>query len=528
MRLKLSPWEWLRAALVLVGTVVAVTFVGLRVVAMTPNGGDVAVWVSVHEWMSRGARLYVDVWDHKDMGFFYLNHPAFAAWGISGLYVMALLYVVLFSTGVAYLAAPSGTLRLRVVTGLAAAALFVSSPAYLATYTEAAAVSLIVLGIALWFRFPLIAGVIFSLAASVKVASIAVWVAMAIVLGLRLVVQWKASCSRLAWRTLSRNLLGFAIGGAGILVLATASGVLGGWIESIRFNRQYASSRGFVSPLDGLAPAQQFLQSALVDILRTPTTTLIFGSVTLAGCVILAVVLTYGGRDRTTDTAASPSPAILMLVAGAVSAFVVTLSQRPAFHHWQFFFGLLVALLVVLATSAYRRPTSSSLVRVVVLAVTVSPLVVAVFMESGLRPASLSKGAENVLELNASAQAAEVLRALPSNSSLAVLGTNRWRVSYEDLPAGSQLGCRHFFQFSWITLRYGDEIANCLLSGPDVVLVEVENPVEALSWGDASFRDRVASQLDQTMILCDSDLEFHDVWTRIEGLCGELTSVGKG
>ena len=524
MQLKSSPRKWLWAMFALVGIVVTASFVGLRVFAMAPIGGDVAVWVSVHEWMSRGARLYVDVWDHKDMGFFYLNHPAFAAWGIPGLYVMALVYVVLFSIGVTYLSASSETLRLRVVTGLFAAALFVSSPAYLATYTETAAVSLIVLGIALWFRFPVVAGVIFSLAASVKVASLAVWLAMAIVLGLQLFFQSRGSCSPPTWRTLFRSVLGFAMGSAGILMLAIASGVLGGWMESIGFNRQYAASRGFVSPLDGLAQAQQFLESALVDILGTPKTTLMYGSVALAGCVILAAVVVYESRDRIADRAASQSPATPVLVAGAVAAFVVTLTQRPAFHHWQFFFGVLIALLVVLATSAYRSSASSSLLRAFVLVVTVSPLVVAVFMESGLRSASLSRGAENVLELNASAQAVEVLSALPSDASLAVLGTNRWRVAYEDLPAGSQLACRHFFQFSWITQRYGDEIANCLLSEPDVVLVEVENPVQELSWGDASFRDRVETQLGQSMIRCEFEAERHTIWVTSDELCENFGS----
>ena len=78
----------LQLVIAAVAICVGILFVSKRIEAVEPAHGDIAVWITVHEFLKRGHSLYRDVWDHKDPGFFTWSHPFFETWGTEGaLYV---------------------------------------------------------------------------------------------------------------------------------------------------------------------------------------------------------------------------------------------------------------------------------------------------------------------------------------------------------------------------------------------------------------------------------------------------------
>ena len=117
-----------------------VVFSALFVVARTtgygPWEGDVAVWIFIHEWLSRGVPLYAGIWDHKDWGFFAVTRPFYHLAGITGLYLSAIVAVAAFAGGVFLLVNQLVSWRRASVIAAITAATYTAAPSYLATYTE--------------------------------------------------------------------------------------------------------------------------------------------------------------------------------------------------------------------------------------------------------------------------------------------------------------------------------------------------------------------------------------------------------
>ena len=55
------------------------------------NFGDFAVFSMVHELMSHNHKLYQEVFDHKDIGFYFFNHFFYNLGKLSGIYLFAFI-----------------------------------------------------------------------------------------------------------------------------------------------------------------------------------------------------------------------------------------------------------------------------------------------------------------------------------------------------------------------------------------------------------------------------------------------------
>ena len=102
--------------------------VGAGVWVYGSDGGDIATWIFVHEWMSRGVLLYRDAWEHKDVEFLLLTQPFYWVGSTLGLYVSGVVVVVVVVVAIAE--RRQTRLKLVSVAALSSPALNVSGDEY--------------------------------------------------------------------------------------------------------------------------------------------------------------------------------------------------------------------------------------------------------------------------------------------------------------------------------------------------------------------------------------------------------------
>ena len=501
---------WSTLFAVLAGLLV-LTFVLARTVHHGWTSGDPTIWIPLHEWLARGAVLYRDVWDQKDWGYFWLHQPLYSLFGVTGLYLTALVVTLVFGTGIYFLTRPLTTSLRAYYMSLFALVLYTASPVYWQIHPENSAISFTVLGVGLIARFPLLAGVTLAGAASMKVSNILIWLlVIASLLITGYITRTEAPWTRIR-RAILRLVSGLAIGVALVIVGAALTGSLGGWIEVQAHNREYARWRGFPPAVEPRAIPMTSLQNAFADASELPLS--IFAqliTLTLAGLVLWAIWLRRVLAERHSGTTSDVVQQFLLVAALVVGAVVVTIAQRPSVQHWQFVIGALIALVSVgFAVNIGQGKWPPARLTTLLFAVMTVPLVTAANHDGSLAPHRTLPLLSTWSSVGSGSLLGSELSRLPENSSFMFIGTNEYLLDHASLPAGSELACRFFFQFQWFLPRYGEEILECITKGrPDFVVTDASD-----RWADADFRELTYAQLNSTFDACE-ETETHVIWCR--------------
>ena len=511
----LARRTWIGWASAAVAGIATGAFVLGRVLAWGPNRGDIAVWIPIHEWLARGASLYAGIWDHKDWGFFWLTQPFYLIWSVTGLYVAGTISAVLVGVGSLLLTSTLVRPLPAVLLSFVTTSTYVSATSFLSTYTENLAIGLASLGVGLMVRWRFWGGLLFALSISVKVAGILVLLLIVLV---EVATQIRARRHD-GWKLNVQPLLalgsGLVFGLLTVCVLALISGSLPGWLEIVSYNREYAQFRGAIpgGPLIELPGA--LVQNALHDFAWLERSQFMFlGSFFcgLAGLVLLW--RPWLDRVPSETEVGSATSAVTLSSSFVLGALLVTLSQRPAWWHWQYVVAPLAVLLAVLWSAAKRSGRLSQSIRMIIsVGLLALPLVVAIHFDRSLLTAGAPTKVAGWMHLNEGAVLGEQLGEL-DGAVIAVFGQNDRRIDYQALPSESTLACRFFYQYEHLLPRYRGEIEECKERAPNVVIVE------RADWGDENLRASIESWLRQEFIQCNLSLEEpYDFWALDSRFC---------
>lgn len=490
-----------------------------RVGYFAPSGGDIAVWIFTHEWMSRGNTLYEGVWDHKDWGFFAITHPFYQFAGIKGLYVAALFSVYVFTFGVFLIVRRLTSFNKSVLVSFLASSIYTSSPSFLATYTENFSVSLSVLALGLIFRYPMISGVVFALSVAIKISGVLVFV---VVIGLHLGTQYlviKQSPSAI-YRMLAKIVGGFSLASMMIVSITYIQGTLNGWIEVIDYNLEYGKIRRELMP--PLFEVINFLKFA------SPGDPVILFLMCLG---VVLIFLSFFLRIRSTKSNHEMTESLqaLELIFPSIGIAVATLGVMfmqfpPSSQHWQYFVGGAVTLLSVLVSILWRNRVSLNL-KFLLLIVVLLPVIVgtgSAFKSEGIE--GFKAGIMRWVEPNEKGEKISLLQKVSPNSKVTFINSGSSLLDTKSLPDKIKLGCRFFYNFPHLLPRYGEQMLDCLESASDYVILR-QKPLLNLE-----FQGKVLRILEDKYFECSIPENEFRVWASKVSLCSNMypnTNVGK-
>lgn len=492
----------------------------LTIVARTadfgPDTGDIAVWALVHELLRRGSVLYVGVWDHKDWAFFALARPFYAAWSIVGLYVLGVIATLGYATGVFMVVRGLTGGRLALPIASATALAYVSFVSYLGVYPEDYAMGLAVLAAGLSFRRPLAGGLVFALSTAVKLGGIGLF--LGFMAGLLVMEARQRSSGRRGDRRLAPRLLGGFIVGCFLLVaLAWRDGALGGWLDAIAYNAEYATiRRGGPFSVDDLA-------ETLRAVWSQPSLAGTGASIALAVAALvlvwrhdhLRVASSQLGSSWVGD-ASQRLGASLGLVVGATGALA---SQQPAsYQHYQYLVGPLLLTLAVVLGIGLGLPDRRMRLGAAGLAIVAWGWIVVPFWIGANGPfTGTQAGLAAWAKLDSPGSLATVSANLPAGARIAIYGTNRHRIDLRAAPADIRLACPHDYQFPWLLPRYRSTIDRCLADTPDVVFWERASYFEDPPY--VAWRADTLAVLSASYIRCAAPEDAYLVFASAPGLC---------
>jgi len=494
----------------------ASVFVAGRVGVYGPNHGDVAIWIPMHEWMSRGAVLYESVWDHKDWGFFWLSQPLYRLMGIEGLYLVAFLAVLAFSLGV-YLCVRTRTSRpVGSVVASTAAMTYTAAPSFWSIFTENLSIGLLVLAIGLIIRLPVAGGFIWALSASVKIAGAGLLVAALATIVISAAISGPSRDRRVLLRQAARLLAGFTIGAALVVLAALITGSLLGWVDVITYNREYSQSRGF-PPTGPISRMPGLVTQAVTEDIRALGQHQFFYFAALVVSLLALAGITFPqrkGRGGSFVGQVDPERVTAVSAGVALAALFVTLAQRPSPQHWQYLVGPVVLLISVLFVRVGKPGTSGGMfVRILGVVLLVLPLAVSVYFDRSMLPRGILDRGIALTYFAQGGVLGDELRQVPPGSTVAFFGINDERVDMEQLPDSAVLVCPLIVQFPWYSPRYDTLIEQCIQDRPDYVVVGTA------IWGTEDWQGALSRLLESEYVQCAEDEPTRELWVRAGGTC---------
>ena len=306
--------------------------------APNPSTDDHGTFGSVAERLLAGDRLYVDVWDNKDPGFYYVLALGRLVSPLSD-FVVEILWVLIACVSAWLLSRASGSSRGRALLVGGLTPVILTGTTYAAGMTHLPGVALSLAAIAAGARSRwLVAGAIVGLVLLVKLTMAPVAVA-----GLA-VLLWHRRSRRGTLHAAAG--LGTTLLGGGVLL--AVRGELGGWLDNFGSNVTYSSGEYFSSRYGG--PVGHLLRAFPEGTPRTGWLTL----VVIVGVLAATWTLSHGsgaprrdgGRDGVVTTAVMWQLVIATL---AMSLLVLTVTATWPHHGQALGVPAVLALVLVVA-----------------------------------------------------------------------------------------------------------------------------------------------------------------------------------
>lgn len=469
------------------------------------DGGDIATWIFVHEWMSRGSLIYRDVWEHKDIGFLLFTQPFYSSLSTVGLYVSGVLAALIFAMGI-YCGVRSCLSRVAAfrLSSLALTA-YVLSPTFLSVYKESYAIAFGVLGVSVVRKRPALAGALIGLSTTIKVSGAGIFVMIVVAIGLESFLHRQLLGG--VMRKLGRLTLGYL----GILGLASAwayrRGILESWMEVIRYNVEYSSDRRevFTEVAD--------LRGLLALLSPGYDTVLYLGCLAVICGVLSHMYFTNSQIRNAVRAEAKQSSdlddALFQGVALVTATTIAIVSQTPPrFQHYTYLIGAVIyvcALLagkLLLAGSRKSARHTSSLVLATALLLSCG-IVQSIHADGVAWPITNLK---RWTQLDIVERPLTELKALPNNARVAFVNLGGTRVNLDDLDATVELSCRFFFHYPNLIQRYGRQMLDCLTEGTDYIVLGTKAEMSE------DFKSDVYRVLRRQYSQCESSQDLFELW----------------
>jgi len=506
-----------------VGTLLLVLVCGWLVVVRSAgvgvygsDGGDIATWIFVHEWMSRGVLLYRDVWEHKDVGFLLLTQPFYWVGSTLGLYVSGVVSALVLGVGV-LVGVRRGVSRLVAIrVACVWLALYVLSPTFLSVYKESYAVAFGVLAVSVVGSKPLLGGALIGVSTAIKVSGVGILALVVVVMVVEEFAVRRCAFQAVVVR-LVRLLVGFGVVIGLVSGWAYRRGILGSWMEVVRYNIEYSSYRreafGEVADVRGLLA----LLSPGYD------TVAYLVCLTVIGAVLTFVNATQRRRHETSrDTPTSitnPDTDLLYGAALLIATLAAIVSQTPPrFQHYTYFIGALIYVCALLTANILSSdaPLTTRHTKSLSLATT---LLIAVSITLAVRadgPAWPLTNMKRWTELDTITNPIPELQSLPENSRIAFVNVGGNRINFNDLHHNTELGCKYFFHYPNLTPKYGQQMLDCLDHRIDYVILGTKAEMSE------TFTQQLNTKLRTEYIKCDSAQTLFVLWSAVSARCPSL------
>ena len=468
---------------------------------MDPHAGDIGIWLDIQEWISRSNTLYLDVWDHKDWGFYQFQRLFYSFGGTVGVYLSGLLATYSLSIGLYLLTREVADRRMSAVLALAGGMTYVLSPSYYVTYTENCSIAFVVLAVGLLRRRPLVGGALFALAAAIKISTLPIWICVTGVLAFYWLSSKNCEQRRKSFQTIRIGIVGFSLAFGMAILFSAIDGSLRGWIDVISYNRQYSLIR---------RKAYESIGSSFIlpDGETTLFLTFLLTSILVAMVFVVANLVTQPPvddneypRDRGLETLALVASVLI----GSLFALILQAPLGP--QHTQFLVGPLIAL-VCLLTGLSSRQILLNRRRFLKAFIVVLPIAAILFSTPAtLTAKEIRNGLSNWTELNKPGPLSKTLELLPPRSTIVFFGGNSPRPDIRFLPESTRPICRFIFQFAHLFPEYQTEIESCLESKPDFMIIEAE-----INWEAGGFGAKVEEKIKTSYFQCIVDTKIWGLW----------------
>jgi hypothetical protein len=489
----------LQLVIAAVAICVGILFVSKRIEAVEPAHGDIAVWITVHEFLKRGHSLYRDVWDHKDPGFFTWSHPFFETWGTEGLYMFGFLTTILFGAGIFFAIKKLIGKTAAIVIAAAATITYSSLTSFYSVYTENYAAGFASLGAGLFFASPLLAGFFLAVSTTIKISGLLIFSSI-VVFTLSLNILRSLQRKSCEFQRILTFIFGFLGGLALFSAISLGDFSVADWQEVFNFNREYSSAyRG-----------RPFVIGDFYTLPKTapPEIPLIAGFICLSLLSALALRLLPISRSPK-HTAITEVAVALAFIVGTYGAIMLQFPVRV--QHWQYFAaGLIYASAVTLCAAYVAVPGRT--MRIVVTILYAMPALKLIAPAISLNDADNWRLAFAVAHRQG--ELSQTLSKLPSGSSVAIFGGNTDRLAWENAPQTIHLACRFHYQFDHFANRYAAEILECVDKSPDYVIINNRSA--------APFTKPAIDRVLREYSTCASEFWLYSVYGRNTALCEKL------
>jgi len=482
--------------------------------------GDFAIFVMVHELMNQGHVLYSEIFDHKDIGFYFFNQIFYDISKVTGLYIFALLAVVAYFLGLFLILRQLFSKLVSFLYSTIGVLIYVNFPSFKSTYSEDLAVSFSLISLGLFFNFPFIGGLFLVVACSIKITSVIIFIF--------LIMSSFFVSYVIGDKNYLKKMLLFSFGllsGLIILVIWFASyDVLTPWFKIIDYNSIYSQIvRG------GYFPTLLEPKLLVMDIVRVFFGADGFYFTLLLLLLLLSTTCLVWYRYHFPNLLWKKFLKVgVISTGGFISGFsMLYLQVPPAYHHYQHLAGLLIPLLILfsgmLLTMVINNQNKIFNLKMIIF---IFPVI---FLSLNF---SLYKdGLIKWLHFDDPGYMMSAISKIPPNTKIAMMGGNLIRVDFSQINQNTKLSCRFFYQFSHILDVYKDEIYRCFNTLPEIVFygdIKYRDGHLLNIWGDhyEEFSNKVMTSLKKEHHICEATSKnMYQVYVKNENLCNIFQEI---
>jgi hypothetical protein len=413
----------------------ALIFAYGRVINLDRGSPDFAVWILISEILNRGETLYIDIYDHKDLGFLLLNKFVYKYLDISGMYLLSYT-LMLLNAYTLYLSLEKhdgksfADRQLNIILSISYLVLITNSPFFVSVSVENISIQIILISIN-FLRMSLFTLGITTLSLSIffKVSNIFLFFPI------------------LFFHLKKINFKLFIIYIFSIIILYSQYPIIfNNWYDVNLFNTNYSLQRR-----GNVEYSINTLYSTIIIIISNK-----YILINFLILIILNINIKFSVLKR--------NCVYIFLIASQL--FILSLQYPPGLHHFQ----MLYAVLVIYTTLIFKEMYYFKYINLNVTYISASILLFVFLLYSIYSERVRFITFSNI---NKPGHAYEIVNKIKLPGNYIILGSSGYKPDIRNLPKNSKLGCKFVYQLGGMLNYYHNEIKDCYLGSYDYVFYDI-------------------------------------------------------
>lgn len=441
---------------------ISIFFIGYTQTNIDTAYGDFYVFLTMHELWHNNHQLYSEIWDHKDLGFYLINHIFYMIFGTFGLFLFTLICLMVFYFSTQRLFNDIET-ELTFFLSLITIYFVVSIDSFISTHGETQSILLFLSGILLFKKNIYFSILLIFMALIIKISTLFLILSFIIYLFLT-----KQNIKNFTFTFFYSLFIGFFLLVPFLILIYFNQNFFTGWIEVIEFNKYYAETirSNKIFSLDST--------NLTVDIIRIFFSFTIHTKILFLLCPILFVLISLNYKRISEINLIYFYRFSLLFVLILISIlFSLYLQIPPAFHHLQYLNTLLVL---------YIFFSILILMHSFVIIKKIFIIILPLFILLNIEYKSITNNFNNFFN-PPNGIFYEEMSKLPNDSTFTIFGGNHVKIDFSILNTQAKLNCRFFYQLEHIIEAYHEEIVKCSKELSDLVFVFNDEELMKIFYG---------------------------------------------